>query len=212
MIDAGPQKGLSLSSPFLMEERPKMKVELDRKALFALASDSRIEILKELQAQRRTVTQLADSLDIDKGAIHRHLKKLEEGGLVTRYEDHGFVYYGLSWKARDLIAPGENTKIVITFALSLLLVIGAVWAFVVSFAGGAFQSGEGAPAPMASNASSPEMTGWFVSWDWFIVAVILVAVALLLFYLGTRRAKRPKQRGAVANGENDIPYNGHDED
>ncbi|MFH1580220.1 MAG: winged helix-turn-helix domain-containing protein, partial [Thermoplasmatota archaeon] len=79
---------------------PRMRVELDKKALFALASDTRLDILKSLQPMRRTVSQLAESLNIDKAAVFRHLKKMEEGGLVKRYEDHGFVYYGLSWKAR----------------------------------------------------------------------------------------------------------------
>lgn len=100
---------------------PRMRVELDKKALFALASDSRLEILKAMQPMRRTVTQLAETLGIDKAAVHRHLKMLEEGGFVKRYEDHGFVYYGLSWKSRDLLSPGENTKVVILLTSSILM-------------------------------------------------------------------------------------------
>ena len=100
-----------------------MRVELDKKSLFALASDTRLEMLKALQPMRRTVSQLSEELGIDKGAIHRHLKKMEEGGLVKRHEDHGFVYYGLTWKARDLMSPSENTRIVI--------VMSAMWIFLV---------------------------------------------------------------------------------
>src|SRR3972149_3560804 len=55
----------------------------------------------------------ADTLEVDKAAVHRHLQKLGEGELVKRYEDHGFVYYGLSWKSRDLLSPTENTKIIV---------------------------------------------------------------------------------------------------
>lgn len=98
---------------FIRFGEPRMRVELDKKALFALASDSRLEILKSMQPMRRTVTQLAETLGIDKAAVHRHLKTLEEGGFVKRYEEHGFVYYGLSWKSRDLLSPGENTRVVI---------------------------------------------------------------------------------------------------
>ena len=89
-------KGLSPPMPFSHHKGPKMKVEIDKQALFALVSDSRIEILKALGPQRRTLAQLADSLGIDKAAVHRHLKKLEEGDFVVRYEERGFVYYGLS--------------------------------------------------------------------------------------------------------------------
>lgn len=125
-----------------------MRVELDKKSLFALASDTRVDILRSLQPMRRTVSQLAESLDIDKAGVHRHLKKLEEGGLVKRYEDHGFVYYGLSWKARDLMSPNENTRIVVLLSVSTLLILAAV---VFSLAGLA-----GTIAPQATGPTGPD--------------------------------------------------------
>ncbi|MFQ5908518.1 MAG: winged helix-turn-helix domain-containing protein [Thermoplasmata archaeon] len=103
-----------------------MRVTLDKKALLALASDTRLDILRNLQPMRRTVTQVAEALNIDKGGVHRHLRKLVEGDLVKRYDDHGFVYYGLSWKGRDLLNPTENTKIVILLGLSAVLLFGAI--------------------------------------------------------------------------------------
>lgn len=103
-----------------------MRIELDRKSLFALASDTRLKILKALQPMRRTVSQLSEVLNVDKAAVHRHLKKMEEGGLVKRYEEHGFVYYGLTWKAKDLLTPNENTKIVILLSATWLLLLGAL--------------------------------------------------------------------------------------
>ncbi len=102
-----------------------MRVELDKKSLFALASDTRLEILKALHPMRRTVSQLSEVLNVDKAAVYRHLKKMEEGGLVKRYEEHGFVYYGLTWKAKDLIAPNESTRIVILLSSIWLLLLGA---------------------------------------------------------------------------------------
>jgi len=103
-----------------------MRVELDKKSILALASDTRLEILKSLQPMRRTVSQLSEAVNIDKAAVHRHLKKMEEGGLVKRYEEHGFVYYGLSWKARDLLTPNENTKIVILLSVTWILLLVAL--------------------------------------------------------------------------------------
>ncbi|MCJ7490152.1 MAG: winged helix-turn-helix domain-containing protein [Thermoplasmata archaeon] len=79
---------------------------------------------------RRTLAQVAAVIGIDRAAVFRHLKMLEEGGLVKRYEDHGFVYYGLSWRARDILSPGENTRIVIlltVYALLLTVAISACW-------------------------------------------------------------------------------------
>jgi DNA-binding transcriptional ArsR family regulator len=209
MIEAEPDKGLSTPSSFNYAKGTKMKVELDKKALFALASDSRMEILKALHPQRRTVAQLADELGIDKAAIHRHLKKLEEGGLVTRYEDHGFVYYGLSWKARDVISPGENARIVIVFSLSWLLIAGAVGAFVLSLSSMDFMAGgmsnpageqvDSAGRYDALSSLSPEMV---------LLGIVLACVAAVLLYLGSRRVWRPKQKALQADGS--VPTR-HDE-
>jgi DNA-binding transcriptional ArsR family regulator len=114
-------RGIKLGEPSSTKEGSRMRVELDKVALFALASDTRIEILKNMQQNRMTVTQLADKVEVDKAAVHRHLKKLEEGGFVKREEDHGFVYYSLTWRARDILSPNENTKIVVLISSSILL-------------------------------------------------------------------------------------------
>jgi DNA-binding transcriptional ArsR family regulator len=192
-----------------MDKGPKMKVELDKKALFALASDSRMEILKELQPQRRTVTQLAEALEIDKGAVHRHLKKLEEGGLVTRYEDHGFVYYGLSWKARDIISPGENTKIVITFGVSIVMALSAIGALFLGFSSTGqryIEAGQNDPSS-ASNATK-YLTGGSINGDWILLAAILGLVAAALAYLVIRWVRRPKQTRGAEMAEAQPPSSG----
>ena len=195
-------KGLNLPMPFSYPKGPKMKVEIDKQALFALASDSRIEILKALGPQRRTVTQLADSLGIDKAAVHRHLKKLEEGGFVVRDEDHGFVYYGLSWKARDIISPGENTKIVIVFASGWLMVAGA---FIAIWAALSRMELRGGEAMNGSNATANDWSPFLqplggMSWEWATLGSVLGVVAIGLIFIGFRRLRRPRQTGQIAEG------------
>jgi DNA-binding transcriptional ArsR family regulator len=171
-----------------------MRVELDKSALFALASDSRLEILKALQPSRRTVTQLAEALNIDKGAVHRHLKKLEEGGLVIRLEDHGFVYYGLSWKARDIVSPGENTKIVIVFSCAVLSVLGAL-AFVALGLQAASRTEQSAGANPSDwqQVLGPSIAPTL---EWLLPTLVLAVLAFVLSAYALRRIRRPKSRAA----------------
>ena len=179
-----------------------MKVELDKKALFALASDNRIEILKELQTSRKTISQLAGALSIDKAAVHRHLKKLEEGEFVVRHEDHGFVYYGLSWKARDIISPGENTRIVIVFCLTWVMALSAVSAFAVALASTAQNAvGKTDNSPMSGSNSFLEGTSHFNP-ELYAIAAVLVIGAVVMAYLGYRRYRRPRQKGN--EGDDDL--------
>jgi DNA-binding transcriptional ArsR family regulator len=179
-----------------------MRVELDKKALFALASDSRLEILKAMQPMRRTVTQLADTLGIDKAAVHRHLKTLEEGGFVNRYEDHGFVYYGLSWKSRDLLSPGENTRVVILLTSTvLMLALVVVLSLAVLMMDDPIQilipknppdppGDVPEPGVLYTLLSEPTMF-----WTVFAAAA---ATACLSFYGTLRITRRSKQPGAKA--------------
>jgi len=200
--DAGEGKLMSQHSLFSLRGE-EMRVELDKKSLFALASDTRLDILRALQPMRRTVTQLSDALDIDKAAVHRHLKKMEEGGLVKRYEDHGFVYYGLSWKARDLMSPNENTRIVIMLSVTWVFCIAVVFLLLL----GLTDVGHEIIAP--SRAPGSEQYGtdgnamyekYFLEFSSvsFAFLVPAVATALLAAFLG-HRAYRALRRPAQKN-------------
>ncbi|MCE5295914.1 MAG: winged helix-turn-helix domain-containing protein [Euryarchaeota archaeon] len=203
-------KGINLGEPYTMFEERRLKVELDKKALYALASDTRMEILKALLTDRRTVSQLAELLQADKAGVHRHLKKLEEGGFVSRVEDHNFVYYALTWKARDLISPGENTKIVILMssAFLVLLVVGLI--LMSSSAIDPLGADDDTKTDQAENgAFMPDSTGDGRNVE-LVAAGILAISAVPLLYVTCRKLRRPKQpdaqhaEGLVIGGNRDT--------
>lgn len=183
-----------------------MRVELDKRALFALASDTRLDILKSLQPMRRTVTQLAETLGIDKAAVHRHLKTLEEGGFVKRYEDHGFVYYGLSWKSRDILSPNENTKIIILLSASLVFIgaVALVLAAAYSTPGVLPDFDRYSPdsstdaGSEGSEDGSPEISLFFLL---AVVAAVALSLATVVMARGaTKIVHRPRQPGMGPEG------------
>ena len=180
-------------------EGTQMRVELDKKSIFALASDTRLEILKSLKPMRRTVSQLSEELSIDKGAVHRHLKKMEEGGLVKRYEDHGFVYYGLTWMARDLIMPNENTRVVIVLSATWLLSL--AFAFIVA-AGLMSEGGNdalmdilpfGGETDEASRYHSMSDEAEPLTSSWLLPVVVIGVVIALLCVVLIRMIRTPMQ-------------------
>ena len=197
----------------------QMRVELDKKSLFALASDTRVDILKSLQPMRRTVTQLAESLGIDKAAVHRHLKKLEEGGLVKRYEDHGFVYYGLSWKARDLMSPTENTKVIVLLSSSWIFMLIAAFLVIATFSsslGGVTGGLNGDPQQNAyernTSYDGQQTILGSSSLPWYVYAASaggLAVVAVTLAFLASSSLIRPKQN--ITGSESAVPIGPLDE-
>jgi DNA-binding transcriptional ArsR family regulator len=103
------------------------KITLDQESFKALASDTRIEILKRLDHSQRTVTDLANELHVNKSAVYKHLSRLLDAGLVKKVEDNRkWVYYRLSMKGANLLHP-ERVQIALMLSASLLALSLAVY-------------------------------------------------------------------------------------
>jgi DNA-binding transcriptional ArsR family regulator len=160
--------------------------------LFALASETRLKLLKALQGERRTLSQLAELLEVDKAAVHRHLKKLEEGGLVKKDDDHGFIYYSLTWKARDLISPGENTRIMVLLSSTIvLLVIFSVLILVASTGVPGVGDATGSNYTEANSLLSERVHE--VQYAVYAAAIVVIIVAVTAGYLFIGLIRPPRQ-------------------
>jgi len=105
-----------------------VKVTLDMSTFKALASDTRLDILKTLDGKRMALKDISKATNLNKATLHEHLSKLNEAGLVKKKEreGHKWVYYKLTWKGECLLHP-ENTKIVVLFTTTFLtLCVGIV--------------------------------------------------------------------------------------
>ncbi len=104
------------------------KLTLDMNTFKALASDSRLDILRALDGKNLNLSDLCRKTNLNKATLHEHLVKLNEAGLVKKKEreGHKWVYYRLTWKGEGLLHP-ENTKIVVLFTTTFLtLFLGVV--------------------------------------------------------------------------------------
>ncbi|MBE3136048.1 MAG: winged helix-turn-helix transcriptional regulator [Thermoplasmata archaeon] len=104
------------------------KITLDRETFKALASDTRLDILKTLDGKNMGLNEIAKVSNLNKATLHEHLAKLHEVGLIKRSErdGHKWVYYKLTWKGESLLHP-ENTKIVILFTTTFV----ALWVGII---------------------------------------------------------------------------------
>lgn len=174
---------------------PDDEVRMDRRTFEALASETRIEILKALDIRHMTVTEIASYLDMAKSSVHEHLEKMLEVGLVEKEEsDRKWTYYRLTNKGRQILHPHEATKI--------LLLLGAS---IIAFAGGIVMltplrapempaaAPEIAPAPEAmlaekgaeALAAEPAANNLPLA-----LGLILIAASLILGYYAYRRWRR----------------------
>jgi len=109
------------------------KVTLDMNTFKALASDTRLDILRVLDGKRMSLKDISRATKLNKATLHEHLAKLHEAGLVKKKEreGHKWVYYKLTWKGEGLLHP-ENTRIVVMFSVTFVSLFIAVM-FIVSF-------------------------------------------------------------------------------
>ncbi|MDH7517911.1 MAG: winged helix-turn-helix domain-containing protein [Candidatus Thermoplasmatota archaeon] len=97
------------------------KVTLDRETFKALASDTRLDILRALDGKSMSLNDICRATNLNKATLHEHLTKLSEVGLIKKNEreGHKWVYYRLSWKGECLLHP-ENSRIVVLFSITFI--------------------------------------------------------------------------------------------
>ncbi len=97
------------------------KVTLDIDTFKALASDTRLDILRTLDGKKMSLKDISTATKLNKATLHEHLAKLNEAGLVKKREreGHKWVTYKLTWKGEGLLHP-ENTRIVVMFATTFI--------------------------------------------------------------------------------------------
>src|SRR4030042_4164096 len=104
------------------------KITLDMNTFKALASDTRLDILRALDGKKLNLQEMCRATNLNKATLHEHLTKLNDAGLVKKNEreGHKWVYYKLTWKGEGLLHP-ENNRIVVLFTITFIsLFVGIV--------------------------------------------------------------------------------------
>ncbi|MEK6978476.1 MAG: winged helix-turn-helix domain-containing protein [Candidatus Hydrothermarchaeota archaeon] len=172
------------------------EIRIDRRVFEALASDTRVAILKELDERQKTVTELSASLGMAKSSVHEHLAKMVEAGLIEKEEnERKWTYYRLTPKGRKILHPGERTKILVLVGSSILAFVAGV-SQIFRSAGpqaGRMAMEEAAPPPPLP-AAIPERGGEVLGGAGAtpILGILLISAALLLGYWAYRTWRRSK--------------------
>lgn len=172
-----------------------MDISLDKETFKALASSTRVDVLKLLGQRRYMQSELASMLDLSVPTVKEHLSALEKAGLVEKHEEgRKWKYYSLTKKGHGVLHP-EELKIFIVLGLFCLSVVGGVLTYLKSLAGYGAQmvskemvSQDAVPrlaATVAEEAVQP--VNWPVV---FCVAAGLFAVMLLYLFICSYKHNR----------------------
>jgi DNA-binding MarR family transcriptional regulator len=134
-------------------------------------SESRVRVLKALADGRRTVSELARELELNKSTQHGDLGDLVDDGFVERHEDDDrlWVYYSLSPAGERLV---ERDK------LKLVVDLGAIAALLGSAAIGLHELFLAEPA-RSGPGTLAEPSGGSTGLPWKAIAYVALTVLVL---------------------------------
>ncbi len=103
------------------------KVVLDLETFKALASETRLSVLRALGERRKTLSELSRDLELNKATVHEHLQVLVASGLVKKLDEgRKWIYYELTWRGQTLLNPEASTAFSVLLALSVAAAGGGV--------------------------------------------------------------------------------------
>lgn len=194
------------------------KVTLDRETFKALASETRLAVLRALDERRKTGSELARELDLNKATVHEHLQLLADVGLVKKLDEgRKWIYYELTWQGQRLLHPEATTTFSVLLGLSVAAA-GGGFAMLGRALGWWLGGGDAAPladdgaqpegdsaAEMAATSPSPtpeastEGGGFFDDGGW--ISLALFATAVLLAVLAVVLVRRSGPSRVAPNAE-----------
>jgi DNA-binding transcriptional ArsR family regulator len=105
-----------------------VRITLDAETFKALASPTRLMVLRALDERRKTLTEISRNLSLNKATVHEHLQLLASAELVRKRDDEGrkWIYYELTWRGQKLLHPQETTTFSVLLGLGLLAAGGGI--------------------------------------------------------------------------------------
>jgi len=100
------------------------KITIDKETLKAIASDTRLDILKQLDKKKQTLSELSKSLKLSSPTVKEHLEVLGKAGLINKENSQRkWKYYSLTFKGKQLLRPNE-TKLFLALVISIVVGLG----------------------------------------------------------------------------------------
>ncbi len=167
-------------------------MEIDSKTIKALSADARIRILKMLKENRRIAADIAKEIGLAPSTVNEHLKMMEGAGLISKKDTgHKWIYYELSDKGKNLIAPKMPVSIILTLSLGIGLMLFGGMNF---FAENMLYSGDINATAQSATEKAAEISGQAaapaaaVSINW--LPLVVLAVGLILVVYGFVKIRR----------------------
>ncbi len=176
------------------------KITLGRKAFRALASDTRVSMLKLLLKRRMTLSEISKRLGMSVSTIKGHLDSLVAAGLIVQMDEgHKWKYYELTKAGREVVQPSDR-RIMVLLGISAIAALFGMNGLIGRFSSPAGQFARGTlAAPMAAGGggemlaeksadtaaqAAPGLMPASASIPWFELSLTVIAFLVLGISIG----------------------------
>jgi len=173
------------------------KITIEKDVFKALASDTRINILKTLGTRRHTQSELAVTLSLSVPTVKEHLDAMERAGLVKPIDEgYKWKYYELTEKSKCILDP-ERKKVWILLGFWIAAAVGTFTVFsskmfqpISMVSSKAMVAQEAVPMLGATAEPVIASTPFPYVEVIFILALVVITVLLLVFLFRSRILKK----------------------
>lgn len=168
-------------------------MELDLRTVKALASQTRIKLLRELRQEAATAEELGQRLGIEAEQVMMQLETLKAADLVDARSDQLGAAYTLTDKAEDIVHGRERS---VQFSLSTATLSTVLGATVIGYPvlsrqqmmSATMESQQAAPDTTPSTPEAAETASWISGVDpvYLALGLVLLLFAAGLFFYGHR--------------------------
>ncbi len=176
------------------------KITLEKDVFKALASDTRIAILKILDKRRHTQSELAVTLKLSVPTVKEHLDAMDKAGLVKPIDEgYKWKYYELTEKSKCILDP-ERKKVWILLGFWIVAAVGTFAVFFSKtflFAGASTASMKAisaqetvlsAASPAAdSTRAAIAVSKPFPYVEAVVIGILVILTALLIYFVSRSR-------------------------
>lgn len=158
-------------------------MDLNKEDIKSLSADTRVAILKSLSSRRKMPTELAKEFNLAPSTIAEHLKSLENSRLIMRKNTgHKWIYYELTEKGSNILAPKFPINIILSLAGGILIVFGVLYQFLPK---AVYRSGEALQtvAKSVADLTAPKalQVAPAIEMDPFTITLLIIGSILIGF-------------------------------
>ena len=162
-------------------------MELKKVVAKALASDTKVAIMKSLAERRKMPAELSREKNLSPSTVTEHVKELERLGLVRRNATgHKWVYYELTDMGKSIVSRQKiPVQVFMMFCVGFVMIVASFASVTFTGAGAPLLAAERMASIGAPSAGAEGIVGAAQTFE--MLPILIFAIGVVIIILAVRK-------------------------